>query len=225
MSSFSDLRAVSAYIRNVERQVPGAHALHRIAALVLAERVPHDGRVLVLGAGGGMELKAFADFAPGWRMTGVDPSAEMLALARETIGPDHARIDLVQGTIDAAPDIAFDGATCLLTLHFLSRDERLDTLRALRQRVKPGAPLVVAHHSVPEDAEGKRLWFGRTAAFAVSNGAPAADATKNVEALAERLPTLSPESEVELLRQAGFEQPQMIYAALSFRGWVAYASD
>ena len=47
--------------------------------------------MLVVGAGTGMELLTLAEQYPHWRLTGVDPSAEMLTLAHErlqnTAGP------------------------------------------------------------------------------------------------------------------------------------------
>src|SRR5690606_19998280 len=130
----------------VSKKVPGLQALHRMSALLLAEVVPEDGHVLVLGAGGGLELRAFAEARPGWRLVGVDPSAPMLRLAEKTLGPLASHVELIEGYVDAAPETAFDGAVCLLTLHFLTPDERLRTLRELWRRLKPGAPLVVAHH-------------------------------------------------------------------------------
>lgn len=75
MSSFNDPAAVARYAEGPTRQVPGFADMQRMAGLLLAERVPDEGRVLVLGAGGGLELKAFADAYPGWSMLGVDPSA------------------------------------------------------------------------------------------------------------------------------------------------------
>lgn len=221
--SFSSPEAVAQYADNLVRQVPGVHALHQMAGVLLAERVPSDGRVLVLGAGGGMELKAFAQAHPGWQLVGVDPSPDMLALAAHTLGALASRVQLVQGYIDDAPEPAFDGATCLLTLHFLPVEERLRTLRELRRRLRPGAPLVVAHHSVPDATDEKRQWFRRWSAFVAANGIPAADANARAEGIASRLPTLSPEADADLMRQAGFEQPSLFYAALSFRGWVGYA--
>lgn len=221
--SFSDADAVAQYVDNVVRQVPGVHALHRMASVLLAEHVPATGHVLVLGAGGGMELKAFAEAQPGWRFTGVDPAPEMLSLAARTLGPLADRAALIQGYIDDAPDVACDGATCLLTLHFLSLEERRATLRSLKRRLKPGAPLVIAHHSVPDAMDEKLAWFGRWAAFAAASGIGVDDARARASGIANRLPTLSPEREVELLREAGFERPGLFYAALSFRGWVAYA--
>jgi len=221
--TFSDPAAVAQYAENLVRQVPGVHALHQMAHVLLAEHVPPDGRVLVLGAGGGMELKALAEASPDWRFTGVDPSPEMLALATRTLGTLACRVDLIEGLIESAPDSEFDGATCLLTLHFLSLEERLRTLRELRRRLKPGAPLVLAHHSVPSAPGEKMVWFKRWAAFVTSSGLPSEDTQLRASMVASRLPTLSPECEVELMEQAGFERPDLFYAALTFRGWVVYA--
>ena len=95
------------------RQVPGFHGLQKDDRL--AEQIQDDAHVLVIGAGGGQELKAFADTQPGWSFCGVDPSAEMLGLAKRTLGPLASRVDLHEGYIDSAPVGPFDAATCLLT--------------------------------------------------------------------------------------------------------------
>jgi tRNA (cmo5U34)-methyltransferase len=138
------------------------------------------------------------------------------------LGPLQSRAELVEGTIDAAPLGPFDGAACLLTLHFLPRDERLRTLREVRRRLKPGAPFVVAHHSYPKGEQGRR-WLSRFAAFAVLNGIEAKQAAAMPAALEEHLPALSPQEDETLLREAGFSDVALFYAALTFRGWVARA--
>ena len=224
MSPFSNPDAVSKYADGPVRLVPGFHGLQQMAAVLLAECVPHDGQVLVLGAGGGLELKAFAQAQPGWRFLGIDPSAEMLKLADTTLGPLAQQVELLEGYIDAAPGTLFDGATCLLTLHFLSTEQRLHTLKELRRRLKPGAPLIVAHFSFPQGEGEKARWMDRYAAFATASGVPQADARRAADAIGERLPILSPELDVALLHQAGFEAVELFYTGFTFRGWVAYAS-
>ncbi len=223
MSSFSDPQAVAHYAQGPVRQVPGFHALQQMTSLLLAETVPRQGQVLVLGAGGGLELKVFAQAHAAWRFVGVDPSAEMLKLASATLGPLASRVELVEGYIDTAPAGPYDGATCLLTLHFLSAEERLHTLRELRRRLKPGAPLIVAHHSFPLDGDRTTRWLKRYAAFAAASGVPAADADRAIAAIGSRLPLLAPEQEVALLQQAGFDNIELFYAAFTFKGWVGYA--
>jgi tRNA (cmo5U34)-methyltransferase len=223
VSPFSDPQAVARYADGPVRLVPGFHALQQMATLLLAEAVPEDGKILVLGAGGGLELKAFAQAHAQWRFTGVDPSAEMLKLAEATLGPLASRVDLIEGYVDAAPEGPFDGATCLLTLHFLPAAERLHTLRELRRRLKPGAPLIVAHHSFPQGEREKPRWLQRYAAFAESSGVPPAHARHAGDAIGARLPLLDPEQEVALLQRAGFGSVELFYAAFTFKGWVARA--
>lgn len=221
--SFSDPDAVARYAEGPVRQVPGFHALQRMTALLLDERVPARGRVLVVGAGGGLELKVFAGHRPGWRFTGVDPSAPMLALARTTLGEDAARVELHEGYVDTAPDGPFDAATCLLTLHFLPEAERRDTLRQIRRRLRPGAPLVVAHHSVPQARDARLRWLHRYAAFGHGTDGDRDKARATVEAIDQRLPLLAPERDEALLAEAGFVDVELFYAAFTFRGWVASA--
>ena len=222
MTGFDDPAAVARYAENPPRLVPGFTDLQRMTRLLLAETTPADGRILVVGAGGGLELRAFAEAQPGWRFVGVDPSAEMLKLARLTLGPLAERVELTEGYIDSAPEGPFDGASCLLTLHFVPLAERLATLKEIRRRLKPGAAFVVAHHSLP-DGPARGVWLDRFAAFATDNGVDLDKASGGARALGERLPILTPEVEIDLLRAAGFADPQLFYAAFTFRGWVARA--
>lgn len=215
-------KAVARYAENTARLVPGIHHLQTMTALLLAERADDAARILVVGAGGGQELRAFAEAKPGWRFVGVDPSPEMLQMARAALGPLTARVRFHEGTVDGAPEGPFDGATCLLTLHFLSREVRHQTLAEIHRRLKPGAPLVVAHHSFPREPGAQTRWLKRYVAFAVSNGVPAAQAERAIEVIPERLPVLSPADDEAALRDAGFEGVELFYAGFTFRGWVGY---
>lgn len=220
---FSDANAVAHYAENARRLVPGLDALHRMTLILLAERAPPKARVLVLGAGGGMELHVLSAGQPGWRFDGVDPSAAMLALAAQVLGPLNDRVTLHDGYIDTAPTGPFDAATCLLTLHFLPAGARLHTLRQLRQRLKPGAALVVAHHSFDKDINGQSSWPSRFAAYAMASGVETGHAKAASAAIAEKLPALAPQQDQDLLSEAGFTDVTLFYAAFSFRGWVCYA--
>jgi tRNA (cmo5U34)-methyltransferase len=223
MTWFSDPDAVARYAEGPVRLVPGFESLQRMTTLLLRESVPATGKVLVLGAGGGLELKKFADSQPGWQFVGVDPSAEMLKLAQATLGPLITRVQLHEGYIDTAAEGPFDAATCLLTLHFIPAQERLQTLKELWRRLLPGAPLIAAHHSFPQSSPGEKArWLKRYAAYAVDSGVPAEDAQRAITAISSHLPVLSPEDDEALLRAAGFEGVELFYAGFSFKGWIAY---
>lgn len=213
----------STYTSGPPRQVPGYAGLLRMSAMLLAERVPADGRVLVLGAGGGLELKAFAEAQPRWTFDGVDPSAEMLKLAEATVGEHFSRVALHQGTIAVAAEGPFDGATCILTFHFIARAERLETLRQIRRRLKPGAPFVLAHISFAQTEPERSQWIARHIGFAAAGPADPAQVDRFRAAIGPTLTILPPDEEEAMLREAGFSGVELFYAGFSFRGWVGYA--
>lgn len=222
MQHFTNRAAIANYAEETPRKVPGYADLHRMAMLLLAERAPPAAEILVYGAGGGLELKSFADAQTSWRFTGVDPSAEMLELACDIVGPHMARVDLLQGYIGDTPQGPFDGATCLLTMHFLKTDERLEVLNGIRRRLKPGAPFILAHHSCP-CGDDLQAWLTRSIAFADTAHHDLAQASASAEMMRSRLPILSSSDEEALLSNAGFSKVALFYAAFSFRGWVATA--
>lgn len=222
MIAFNDPESVARYAEGPPRLVPGFADMQRMALLLLAERAPGHARVLVLGAGGGLELKAFAEARPNWRFDGIDPAAEMLRLAGAMLGPLASRVHLHEGYVDAAPEGPFDAATCLLTLHFVAVEERRRTLREVRRRLRPGAPFVVAHHSFPQAGEERERWLSRYAAFAVTSGVEPGKAEVARATIGAHLPILAPEQDEALLRDAGFVDVSLFYAGFTFRGWVAY---
>lgn len=223
LDMFRNPDAIARYAEGPPRFTPGLEALHRMSVILLAEHMPADGHLLVLGAGGGLELKAFAQAQPDWRFTGVDPARPMLDLARAAMGARADRATLIEGLIEDAPDGPFDGATCLLTLHFLPREGRTQTLREMRQRMKPGAPLVVAHSSFPQDEPARSRWLDRYAAYAVASGADPEQVAQARTAVGASLALLTPEQDEACLRDAGFDAVELFYAAFTWRGWTARA--
>lgn len=224
VKAFDDPEAAANYAEGPRRFVPGFESLHRMTGILLAEDAPPDARILVLGAGGGLELKALAEAHPGWTFVGVDPAREMLLQAERTLGPLMDRVILIHGYVDDAPAGPFDGATCLLTLHFLDAAERERTVRAIHRRLKPGAPFVAAHSSFPQGDDERPCWLSRYEAFAVASGADREMAAKARAAVAANIHAFRPERDEELLRGGGFWDVAMFFAAFTWRGWIGRAS-
>jgi len=206
------------------RFVPGYDVMHRMAAQLIAERAGDDAAVLVLGAGGGLEIRAMAALQPGWTFHGVDPSAEMLATGQAICASVADRVAWTRGFIPEAPDGPFDGATCLLTLHFLTDDgAKLEALRAIRQRLKPGAAFILVDLCLDGTAPGYDALRDRYARFALNSGADPEDVAHTRDRLKAVLHTVPPERDEALLTEAGFTGVHLFYAGLSWRGWTAYA--
>ena len=222
-AAFADPQMVADYTQGPPRFVPGYNSMLSMAAILLAERAPEEARILVLGARGGLEMQAFAQARPRWTFDGVDPSAAMLDLAKQTLGPFASRTRLHQGYIDDAPTGPFDGATCLLTLHCVDVRERRRIASEIRRRLKPGAPFVAAHFSIPGDDDERPLWLSRDSAFLAASGVEPDKAAAARKAVDGGLSILAPEQDEAILSDAGFSDPTLFYTGFTFRGWVAYA--
>lgn len=223
LSHFSNPETVARYAEGPRRSVPGFDDLHRLTGILLNERAPADAGVLIVGAGGGLEINALAKTYPRWTFVGVDPAHEMLKLAERTLGSLASRTRFHHGYIDDAPEGPFDAATCLLTLHFLAAGERLHTLYEIRRRLKRGAAFVAIHYSFPQEKAKRTQWLSRHVSFVLGPNADPVQANAMRIALETHLPLLNPEEDEAILREAGFVDVKMFYAAFTWRGWVAYA--
>ncbi|MCL6250577.1 class I SAM-dependent methyltransferase [Altererythrobacter sp. KTW20L] len=202
--------------------VPGYEASHAMAAAVLSERIGTQASLLVIGAGGGIEIARFARQFQGWRFTGVDPSQAMLDLASARLDAEagEAQWSLVQGTAADAPEGPFDAATAFLCLSFVPDDgSRLEQLRAIRQRLKTGAPFLMIH-AASEPARIERD-FARFAEHARLRGAEPEVIDTAVSVNRTGIHILTPEREAELLVQAGFRLDGLFYRGLWIHGWEA----
>jgi tRNA (cmo5U34)-methyltransferase len=156
---------------------------------------------------------------------------DLAAQRLQSAGVSSDRVALHHGYVQSAPAGPFDGATCLLTFHFVPREDRVPMAVEIRRRLKPGAPLVVAHLSVADGAgpvgqggTGERdLWLLRYAAFQVASGVPPEHAARARDKVAAELAVLTPQEDEAVFREAGFEDVRMFYMGFAFRGWVARA--
>ncbi|MEM9496264.1 MAG: class I SAM-dependent methyltransferase [Pseudomonadota bacterium] len=206
--------------------VPGYFTMQRMAAQLIREVAGASAEVLVLGAGGGMEIAAFGECEPGWRFFGVDPSPEMLDEARKVVEDAglSGRVQFLEGYIPEAPAGPFDAATSMLTLHFLKDDgKKLEALKAVRDRLKPNAPFILVDLCLDKTAADYDARRDRYAQFALNAGANPDDVARTRGRLKDVLNTVSAERDVELLREANFNDIELFYAGLSWRGWIARA--
>ena len=98
------------------RVIPGYSTLFPMIAAVIDPDLPPAGRVLVVGAGTGIEMVTLKRVRPDLRIHGVDPSEQMLELAKRRV----AGAEVTSGVTfqlgyaaDVPPAPLFDAATLL----------------------------------------------------------------------------------------------------------------
>lgn len=225
-SFFADAERVKQYTETGPPAfTPGHAGLLQMAGVLLGESMPADGRLLVVGAGGGLETRYFAEVEPGWRFVGIDPAAPMLDLARTIAGPVAGdRLTLIQGTVDAAPVEPFDGATCILVLGLVADDGgKLALLQGVRRRLKPGAPFVLVDNCLDRSAPDFAHRLARYARYAARSGIDAETVEQAKEAVGAMETMVPPHRNEELLSEAGFQGCEVFYVGMAWRGWLCYA--
>ena len=85
LSLYDDPEFAKRYAEGAVQFVPSYRVMQRMAAQLIRESVGDTGTVLVLGAGGGLELEEFASRSPAWRFVGVEPADGMITAAQERL--------------------------------------------------------------------------------------------------------------------------------------------
>jgi hypothetical protein len=73
------------YLLAAHRINVGYELAFELVTALLRAHCPDEAHLLLIGAGGGTEVRTFGRAAAHWRLTGVDPSENMLALARASV--------------------------------------------------------------------------------------------------------------------------------------------
>ena len=223
-----DMEMAREYDKGIRRALPTYDAMFRIVQSFLRANVNDAANILVVGAGGGNEIVTFGKANPSWTFVGIDPSEAMLEVALQKAKNEgiEERVTIQTGTIEQV-DLKgeFNGATCLLVLHFVETiEEKLSLLRTVKELLEPGSPFVLVtmygDPSNPEFNERMNLWK--------SIWLDLTDLTQeDVEGMEESVRELSfiPSSEIEeLLEKAGIERITQFFSTTLFGGWIGHSA-
>ena len=128
---------------------------------ILVERerwIPRaHGNVLEIGIGSGLNL-AFYDRERVTKITGIDPSAPLLAKARARIGA--LPVELVQGSAEQLPFAPAQFDSAVVTYSLCSVEDPSAVLAEVRRVLKPGGELFFVEHGLAHDVR-TRAWQHR----------------------------------------------------------------
>jgi len=203
--------------------VPGYESIFNMAVALLDASVSEQVHLLIVAAGGGMELITFGQGQPHWLLTGVDPSAKMLATAQEKVAKHGLtnRVKLHQGLTHELPlTPLYDAATCILAMHFLPDDgAKLSLLQSISQRLKPGAKFILVDLCEEKGSESFND-FLIAYKYHARNLGMSSEIVEETASNVVHLHCISEERTIELLQEANFSKITRFFTALWFRGWI-----
>jgi len=218
---------VGEYDKSIRLYCGAYEEIFKISHCCLRANLKKHARVLIIGAGTGMEILEFAPLNPDWSFCGIDPSADMLAIAKEKILEKNLtnKIEFKKGYVtDLKDEEAFDGATCILVMHFLKDDgNKLALLESISKHLKHGAPLVLIDgFGKPGSLEFEKVktaWKN----YPVISGVPEEKVEKAFNETIMKMVQFIPESRIlDLMKEAGFTNVFKYYTGFLYGGWVGY---
>lgn len=210
------------YDQAIQLLIPGYGSLARLAVALLSVSplaTAPGSAVLVAGCGTGAELIEARSQRPDWNLTALDPSAAMLAVARQRIGHTDG-IDWEQARVeDLRVTDRFHGALAVLVLQSLPDDgSKLRFLTALADALKPGGQLVLVDLMQPERSTLRRQTEEAWHAFQRASGLEAS--TEILASIVHGLHPIGIGRLTSLADAAGFSDPAPVFRALAFEGFL-----
>lgn len=176
-------------------------------------------KLLVVGCGTGNEIERFAAHSADWRITGIDPSPQMLSQAKDKLAK-FDNVTLRQGVVaDLDMNEQYGVATLLLVLHFMAdTGEKLALLSEIAKRLQPNAPFVLL------DVMGDKQQIDANAAILydllASKGIEKEELDTRIIRMKEQLHGVSEQRLAALLTTAGFKPPVRFFQNTLYMGWL-----
>jgi len=114
-----------------------------------------SGRVLEIGVGSGLNLPFYGDGVS--EVIGIEPSARLLAMARDAAANATVRTDLLDASAEAIPLDSASVDTIVSTFTMCSVPDLSRALAEIRRVLKPDGRLLFAEHGIAPDV-GVRRW-------------------------------------------------------------------
>ncbi|MBT5241277.1 MAG: class I SAM-dependent methyltransferase [Rhodospirillaceae bacterium] len=206
----------------VQRLIPDYVRIHELVVAQLGLALEEHARVLVVGAGTCTEILTLADFDQTWIFTAVEPSAPMVDVARARIEAAGLsdRVEFHVGTIDTLEDQGpFDAATAILMMQFVPVEEKAAVFNDISTRLKPQAPLVMAHMIGDPDSDEHALAMQ---AWRDHMEETLKDRASEVYAnVSDTLHFMPDNAQTTALKDVGFTEVVRFHTKMVFGAWIA----
>ncbi len=134
------------------------HAARLRAAHIPAAR----GVVLEAGIGSGLNIPFYSSAVT--KLYGIDPSVELLAMAREKVLAAPFPIELITGSAEHVPLLGESIDTVVITWSLCSIGDAPAALGEMRRVLKPGGAFIFVEHGLSTD-QHVRKWQNRLTPF------------------------------------------------------------
>lgn len=206
----------------VSRSIPNYHEIHKII-IDLVRRAYSSGDIYDFGCSTGTTMLLIADYFRRHekklpKFVGIDTSGPMLEKAAQKLKA-HGLQESVELLEESITEVKVENAGMAImnyTLQFLPMQERLNVLKNIHAGLNEGGCFILAEKIICQDQKIDALLVDLYYDFKRRNGYSEMEISQKREALENVLRPLTPENQLEMLRDAGFKKSEMIFRWYNF---------
>ncbi len=212
-----------AFVDHVRCSVPGYDECHQLVCDVATFFSKPGCTVYELGTSTGELLRELAmRLGPTSRCIGVDIEPSMITVAKEHCAGTR-QVELVCADVCDLDYEPADFIVSYLTLQFVSRTQRAQLLRTLRNSLKPGGGLFVFEKLRVADPRLSDLTNALYYDFKLGMGLSGDEIINKARSLALTMDAQTSSENIAMLRDAGFSGVEPICRHLCYEGYIALA--
>ncbi len=207
----------------VRRSVPFYGEIHKLICDLLRRKLPQDGLIYDLGCSTGETIltvwKSLSERAP--HFVGVDNSIAMIEQCRQKL--EEHQVTNVTLSCKGVDDVVFENPDVIImnyTLQFVPTHKRLMLLKNIHQGLKKGGIFILSEKIESSNAEIEELQTELYYDFKRRNGYSELEIAQKREALEKVLVPMTPEAQLNLLREAGFRNVDLLFRWYNFVSYV-----
>ena len=207
---------IADYDRFIRTVIPGYDAMRRVQLALLAECLPANGRVLDLGGGTGALAAAVAEKFSRVQVEIWDTDPAMLAVARARCARFGARVRYVERSFFEALPKCDAVVACIALHHIKELAKKGQVYTHIHRALRRGGVFANADCTMSTVPSVRKATFRCWADFVRAQGFSAAETRRHFAAWAKEdfYPPLG--TELQLLRAAGFLEPDCFWKDAPF---------
>ncbi|MDR0477835.1 MAG: class I SAM-dependent methyltransferase [Desulfobulbaceae bacterium] len=178
------------------------------------------------GCGTGTLVADACKVFPHTKFTLADPSAKMLAIARQKLA-GNAQVTFIESDSQGLgyADNQFDIITAIQCHHYLNEDERRRAVGNCFRMLKSAGMFITFENIKPLSEAGIRLGLKRWTKYQRDRGKTAEEVERNIARFGKEYFPISILEHLELLRSIGFPCVEILWASYMQAGFYAIKRD
>ncbi len=209
----------------VTRSVPFYEEMQRMTSELAAQHAKQGTQVYDLGCSTGTTMLLMDKIVePNITFVGIDDAEEMVIKCQEKLNNFNLNREIELQVADLTQDVPVQNAsvvTMVLVLQFIRPKHRLEIVRKIQEGINPGGVFILIEKILTEEKSFNREFIDYYYDFKRRNQYSELEISQKREALENVLIPYKTSENIEMLKEAGFDEAEVFFKWYNFTGIIA----